>query len=144
MNDTGDESFPREWLPEPVASPDGDDAAEWERRLQHLLSAAEPKLAELARTAGSTAPSPSPRSRTPWWAALAGRWKPALAAAAFAAAALVLGLQLGSTAGSGPAASARAFTLTAVAGGGEPAALWQGLGTRADPVLAQVVLQGGS
>lgn len=146
MTERRPEGLPREWLPEPVAPARGGDAAEWERRLQRLMRAAEPTLAELAHTAESPAPAPrrTADAGSPWWAVLAGRWKPALAGAALAAVVAVLGLRLVPGPAAEPSTEPGAFTLTAVAGGGEAAALWQGLGVEADPVLAHLVLQGGS
>lgn len=145
MKDRDREGLPREWLPEPVARADGDRAAEWERRLQSLMRAAEPTLAELARRAESPGPASRPTLvGSPWWAVLGARWKPALAAATLAAAVLVLGLRFVPESATARSPSPRAFTLTAVTGGGEAAALWQGVGAQADPVLAHLVLQGES
>lgn len=144
MTDRTPDRLPADWLPEPVAPATGGDAAEWDQRLQRLMSAAEPTLAELARTAAAAAPARGPSPAAPWWAVLAARWKPALSAAALATAVLVAGLRLLPGAATGTATTTSAFTLTAVAGGGEAAALWQGMGATADPALAQIVLQGGS
>jgi hypothetical protein len=132
--------LPADWLPEPVAPASGD-AAAWQHRLDRLMSVAEPTLAELARTA--TSPGPACRPAAPsWWQLLAARWRPALSAAALAAAALLLALRLLPVT---PATSTpTAFALTAVAGAGEPAALWQAMGAEAEPTLARIVLQGGS
>lgn len=153
MTDRGRERLPREWLPDALAPAHGAGAAEWEDRLQRLMRAAEPALAELERAAGSPAPesrgeepvgSRRAEAALPWWAVLAGAWRLAIPAAAAAAAALVLALRLVVGSAASQAASPDAFALTAITGGGEAAALWQGAGSEADPVLAQLVVQGGS
>lgn len=127
MKEEEPRGLPREWLPEPVAPADGGDAPEWELRLERLMRAAEPRLADLARAT--------------WWANLGAAWKPALAAAAVAAGVLVLGLRAGPAPGTPSPPAAETFALTTVTDGGSAASLWRGLGAEADPVLAQVVLQ---
>lgn len=138
-HDTSD-PLPREWLPDPVGPASGGDPALWDRRLRELTSAAEPALAELARERPREAAG---AARPRWWSLLAARWRPALAAAALTAAVVAVAIRvLPGT----PSAAARAgaFSLTAVAGRGTAAALWQGMGSQADPTLAQIVLQEGS
>jgi hypothetical protein len=140
MNHSTPDPLPPDWLPEPVGPASGGDQELWDRRLGELMSAAEPALAELAREAALPAVSaPVPG----WLALLADRWRPTVGAAALVAAslALVVGVAPRRQA---PATSPDVFSLTALAGEGSPAALWQGMGSEADPTLAQIVLEGVS
>jgi hypothetical protein len=117
--------LPREWLPEPLAP---DDAADWNAAVSAIMEAAEPKLRALA-----TLPGPEDVS---WWSLLGRWWTPAAGLAAAAAAILVIaqqGKQVGPAPGSLP--------LNVMAAEGDPAALWEGYGVEADPVLALIALQ---
>jgi hypothetical protein len=134
------EPLPPEWLPDPVGPARGGDPGVWDHRLRELMSAAEPRLAELARQG---AHRPAPRVATTWWTLLAARWRAAVGAAALAAAAAMLVVQV-LPSPSSPPAEAGTFSLTAMAGEGTAVAVWQGLGSEADPTLAQIVLQGAS
>lgn len=133
MTDQIPDPLPREWLPDPAAPParaGARDAELWEGRLRRLMSAAEPRLERL-------------RSRgAPWWTPLAAWWRPTLGVAA--AAAVILVMLVGELIGGAPAAPEGSPTLAAVAGDGEPAALWIGLGAEADPVLATIALEEGA
>lgn len=133
--------LPPEWLPDPVGPASGGDPEDWDRRLRTLMSAAEPRLAELAR---SRQRSREPRIAAGWWTSLMGRWRALVGAAALAAAGLALVVRVLPGPSSSVAPAAGALSLTAMAGGGTAAALWQGLGSEADPTLAQIVLQGAS
>jgi hypothetical protein len=133
--------LPPEWLPDPVGPARGGDPENWDRRLRALLSAAEPRLAELAR---SRAREAGPRVAAAWWSLLVSRWRALVGAAALAAATLALVVQVLPAPSSRGAESAAAFSLTAMAGQGTAVAVWQGLGSEADPTLAQIVLQGAS
>lgn len=138
MTDRMPDPLPAEWLPEPAGPAEGGEPELWDRRLRSLMSAAAP---ELERLAGSAQPGATGPARwTAWWTLLAVRWRPALSAAALAAAVLVALLRV-LPVPTAAAGTADAFTLTAVAGDGTAAAVWQGLGAQADPTLAQIVLQ---
>ena len=76
MNEMSNDPLPDELLPE--SSIDDGDSYHWEIRVQNLMSAARPLLAEYR-----TEPAP-------WWADLAERWRPRLAVAVGAAAALTV------------------------------------------------------
>jgi hypothetical protein len=125
--------LPRSWLPEPEAPAQPGGEALWEARLRRLTAAAQPALARLRAR-------PVP---VPWWSALAAWWRPLVASAALAAAAagLVLGVQ--PVARPAPGASVGIATLSALAGNGDPAALWAGLGAHVDPALALLASNGG-
>jgi len=133
--------LPPEWLPDPVGPARGGDPEEWDRRLRDLVSAAEPRLAELAR---GPAPGRELRPATGAWLLLAARWRAAVGAAALAAATLALVVRVLPAPASSPAADASTLGLAAIAEQGTAAALWQGLGSEADPALAQIVLQEAS
>lgn len=133
--------LPPEWLPDPVGPPSGGDSEGWDRRLRELMSAAEPRLAELA---GGSARAETPRAAAGTWTLLAARWRAVVGAAALAAAALTLVVRVLPAPSSSAAPATGTLSLTAMAGEGTAAALWQGLGSEADPTLAQIVLQGTS
>lgn len=143
MKDGRNERLSAEWLPDPTGPAEGGDDAEWERRLQRLMVSAEPALAELARTAAAERAPQRPDVSPPWWRALALYWKPALTATAAATAGLVLVLRFAPASITPAEPSPATFALTAVASDGDAAALWRGMGADADPVLAQLVLDGG-
>lgn len=131
MTDRVPDPLPREWLPGPVGPAHPADEALWEERVRRLTAAAEPALARL-------------RSRpVPWWELLAAWWRPLVSAAALGAAAAALALVLAPPRRT-PVAPAGGATLSAVVGDGQPAALWAGLGAKADPALALIALQGGA
>jgi hypothetical protein len=141
MKRTTPDPLPPEWLPDPVGPVSGGDSDAWDRRLRELMNAAEPRLAELARQG---ADRPAARVATPWWTLLAARWRAVVGAAVLAAAALALVVRVLPAPSASAARSPGAFSLTAMAGQGSAAAVWQGLGSEADPTLAQIVLQGAS
>lgn len=122
--------LPGDWLPE-SAVPPRDDEAYWEERMERIMAQAGPLLEEHRRAA--SAPS--------WLDALLLRWRSAAAVSFALAASLVLVVTWGPAAGPTPDASSS--VLGALAGGGDPAALWTGAGVEADPTLALLVLQGG-
>ncbi len=128
MTDPIPDPLPREWLPDAAGPARPEDPQVWEERLQRLVAAAEPRLARLrAREA-------------PWWASLAGWWRPAGGLALAAAAALALVLLRGPA--PGPRAGAPvSLALGAIASEGDPAVFWTtATGREANPVLALVVL----
>lgn len=118
--------LPRDWLPE--AHPPAEDPA-WEGEIARILVAADP---ELVRRAGGTRPAALPR-----WTEVGEWWRPALAVAAGAAALFFVVDRPAPT----PAVPLDAIALTLVAAQGDPAALWQSLGVRADPVLAHIAME---
>ncbi|MFQ6046830.1 MAG: hypothetical protein ACE5PT_10830 [Gemmatimonadales bacterium] len=130
MNDRIPDPLPREWLPEAVAPRGSTDRELWEVRLRRLMRSAEPRLERLGSLGA------------PWWTLLAAWWKPTLGMAG--AAAVILALLVSTVTGGAPAAPEGSPTLAAVAGDGEPAALWIGLGGDADPVLAAIALEGNA
>jgi hypothetical protein len=126
MERQGDELQPRplpaEWLPA-AAPAEGSEA--WEAlRLRVMATAAQARQGVRTRAEG-------------WPSVLGSWWRPA---AALATAAVALLLLLG-PAPAGRPGSDGAVTLSVVAGGGEPAALLDGLGIPAHPVLALIALQ---
>lgn len=117
--------LPREWLPEPTPL---EGTPEWRSMAERIIAAAEPKLrGGGTRDAGVAAT----------WPAILGAWWKTAAALAAAAAALLLVLHA-EPARQEPDPSA--LPLSLVAAEGEPAALLEGLGIHADPVLALIVL----
>src|SRR5687767_11377428 len=123
-NGGNEQPLPREWLPDASAR---EGAPEWDVTLQRILAAAEPSLRQLQDA--STA------SDVSWSAVLASWWRPAAAIAAAAALLLLLdGRDTENRAQGG-------VPLTVMAAQGEPFALWQSVGTEADPVLALIALQ---
>jgi len=121
LYDHGDPSpMPRDWLP--AATP-LEGTREWE--------------ALFARVLASAALPASRRPRTTWPSVLGSWWRPAAGLAAAAAALLLLMGPQAPPSGSGDGA----LPLSLVAAGGEPAALLEGLGIPADPVLALIAVQ---
>lgn len=129
MNEKSHDPIPEELLPKSAV--DGGDSPLWESRVQNLMSAAGPMLAEYR-----TEP-------VQWWAALAERWRPRLAVALAAAAAFTIAVHLAL-----PAPASRyesSLPLATVLGEGEnTATLWSIANSEADPVLALVILEGDS
>ena len=125
MNEKPNDPLPKELLPESAL---GGDSALWENRVQSVLAAAAPILAEYR-----TAP-------IPWWSVLAERLRPRLAVAVAAAAAVTVAVHF-----SLPAPAARpksSLPLAAVIGEGNTAALLSVANGEIDPVLALVILEG--
>ena len=118
--------LPRDWLPE--AHPPAEDPA-WEGKIARILAAADP---ELVRRADGTRPGALSR-----WTEVGDWWRPALALAA-GAAALFFAVDRPAPSRGAPL---DAIALTLVAAEGDPAALWQSLGVRADPVLAHIAME---
>lgn len=116
--------LPREWLPEPTPL---EGTPEWRSMAERIITGAEHEMGK--RTAAIA---------EAWPAILGSLWKPAAALAA-AAAALLLVLHP-EPAHREPDASA--LPLRLVAAEGEPLALLEGLGIRADPVLAMIAFEG--
>jgi hypothetical protein len=131
MNEHTRDPLPREWLPDAVGPAHPGDEALWEARLYRLAAAAEPALARLRTPA------------IPWWNVLAAWWRPLVSAAALGTAAAALTLLLYVPPRGAATAPAGTATLSAMVGDGQPAALWAGLGAKADPALALIALQGG-
>lgn len=131
MNEHTPDPLPREWLPGAVGPAHPADEALWEARLHRLTAAAEPALARLRTPA------------IPWWGVLAAWWRPLMSAAALGTAAAGLVLLLHVPPRSAATAPTGTATLSAVVGDGQPAALWAGLGAKADPALALIALAGG-
>jgi hypothetical protein len=118
--------LPRDLLPE--ASP-REGTPEWEANLARVLATTQRELSELRGREVRLEPS--------WPAVLGSWWKPAVALAGAAVAALVVL--------SGPAEpDAGAVPLNVVVTEGDPAALFAGLGVPADPVLALIAAQSGT
>jgi hypothetical protein len=117
--------LPHDWLPAPVAPAD---AAEWQVRLERILTAAGPALRGLREAAPETS----------WPDMLGSWWKPAAAMAAMAAAAAVLLFLFVPAQPQQP--PGEGVPLSVIAAEGEPFALWDGLGIDADPVLALIAL----
>jgi hypothetical protein len=130
-NDFSD-PLPGKWLPDSPVVPPEDDAY-WERRLDALMTEADPKLASYRRV---------PVVRRSWLETLAVGWRPAAAGAFALAASVILALALG--AGGAPAPGPQAVVLSAIVNEGTPASLWQGAGIEADPILALLALEGDS
>ena len=126
MNEQLNDPLPEELLPPSVI---GDDTAVWESRLQTLMSAAAPVLAEYRR------------EPIPWWAVLAERWRPRLAVAVAAAAVLTIAVHLALPTRADQHRSS--LPLATVLGEGDDAAtLWSIANDEVDPVLALVILEG--
>ncbi len=124
--------LPKEWLP-PSPVPPEEDSGYWEARIRGMLAEAGPTLASYRR-----APTGTPS----WLEALTLRWRPAMAGALALAASAVVALALG--AGRRPGTGSGNVVLSAIAGDGEPAALWDGAGVSADPTLAVLTLESGA
>ncbi len=125
MNEKSNDPLPEELLP---PSAIGDEPTVWENRVQNLMSAAAPILAEYRR------------EPVPWWAALAERWQPRLTFAVAAAAVLTLVVHLALP----PRAEQHdsSLPLATVLGAGDDAAtLWSVANNEVDPVLALVILE---
>jgi hypothetical protein len=123
--------------------PSEEDVAYWRLRLERLMEEADPVLERYRR------PSEAPASAAvSWWQALSLWWRPAVAGAMGLAASIVLVVGLGSgRAPAGPPGAEpdpAALVLSALASGGEPAALWQRAGIEADPLLALLALEPAS
>ncbi len=131
-NDDSRGPLPEDWLPRSPVPPE-EEVDYWETRIQGMLSAAEPTLAEYRRV-----PSPS----ISWVEALALRWRPATVGALALAASAVIAMAVG--AGRHAAPTPRDIALSTIVGGGEPAALWSGAGVAADPTLAVLTLESGA
>jgi hypothetical protein len=127
MSNHESEPLPRSLLPDATAP--ASDEALWEDRLQTLMRAAEPALAELRRE--------TPR----WWELLAAWWRPAAGLVGAAVAALLIVVATAAPRGE---RAPGAVALAAAATDGAPAALWTALGSQADPVLAAIALEGGT
>ncbi len=126
MDEKSNKPLSEELVPKSVI---GDDPQIWESRVQDLMTAAAPKLAEYRRVP------------VPWWALLAERWRARLAVAVAAAAALTLVIHLSLPAPARQYESS--LPLATVAGEGEDAsALWSIVNNEVDPVLALVILEG--
>lgn len=117
--------LPRDWLPD--AQPADDDAG-WDAAVRRVVSAAEPGLGVIGMPLAGEAR---------WWSQLGRWWVPSAGLAAAAAALLLLVLP-----GERVRPSATAsLALNVIAAEGDPAALWEGFGIEADPVLALIALQ---
>ena len=122
--------IPGEWLPD--ATPQ-EGSPEWEALLARVVAASE----EAARAPTRVGAAPAPRA---WPAVLGGWWRGAAVGAAAATALLLLVRP----ATIPPAAvDVGALPLTVVTAQGDPAALLEGLGIPADPVLALIAIEGG-
>jgi len=122
LYDQGDHPLPRDWLP--AATP-LEGTHQWNALFARVVAATPPVW----------------RPRTTWPSVLGSWWRPAAGLAAAAAALLFLmtpQVPLAPPSGSADGA----LTLSLVAAGGEPAALLEGLGIPADPVLALIAVQG--
>lgn len=126
MNQKSYDPLPEELLPKSAV--DGD-PSHWENRVQRLMAAAAPLLAEYRK------------EPAPWWVVLAERWRPRLAVAVAAAAVLTIAVHLAL-----PAPATRmesSLPLATVAGeGNDASALWSIVNNEVDPVLALVILEG--
>lgn len=125
MNEKSNDPLPDELLPKSAME---DDPSVWDSRVETLMSAAEPILAEYRQ------------EPVPWWAFLAERWRPRLAFAVAAAAVLTLAVHLAL-----PTRIERhqsSLPLATVLGEGDDAAtLWSIANDDDDPVLALVILE---
>lgn len=126
MNKKPDDPLSEDLLPKSSLD---DDPAVWESRVQDLMSAAAPILAEYRR------------EPVPWWSLLAERLRPRLAVAAAAAAALMLFVHRVLPAPVTPYESSLPLA-TVVGEGDEAYALWSIVHEEVDPVLALVILEG--
>ena len=128
MNKKPNDPFPEELLPNSAID---NDPVLWENRVQNLMAAASPILAQYR-----TVP-------IPWWSVLADRLRPRLpvAAAAAAAATVMITVHLSLP---GPATrSAPSLPLATVIGDGATAATILSIANEEiDPVLALVILEG--
>jgi hypothetical protein len=126
MNDKSHDPLPDELLPRSAIDADG---PTWDNRVQSLMAAAAPLLAEYRK------------EPVPWWAMLTERLMPRLTVAVAAAAALTIAVHLALPR---PAAQHEAsLPLAAVAGEGDDATtLWSIVNDEVDPVLALVILEG--
>lgn len=127
MSEHVPEPLPRELLPEATA-PVTEEAL-WDERLRNLMAAAEPALAELRR------------ETPPWWEILAAWWRPVAGLVGAAVTALLIVVATAAPRGE---RAPGAVALAAAATDGAPAALWAALGSEANPVLAAIVLEGGT
>ncbi len=126
MNDESQDPLPKELLPK---SSIADDPALWDARVQNLVAAATPKLAQYRS------------GRVPWWSLLAERLRPRLAVAVAAAAALMIVVHLALPAPATPYESSLPLA-TVVGEGNDATALWSIVNDEVDPVLALVILEG--
>jgi hypothetical protein len=117
--------LPADWLPNP--SPREDSAA-WRHLRDRIVENAAGELSRL---------SPGRATEDATWYGIMAAWsRPAAAMAAAAALLLVIGQRAPR-----PQQPADSLPLSVLAAGGEPYALWHGVGTEADPVLALIAIE---
>ena len=116
----------RPWLPDALP-PEGH--PDWDEPLGKVLAAAEPELVRLARDGGV--------QLAPWLSEMGSWWRPAAGLAAAAVAFLLLTSPTPSPGSADP----DAMSLTILASGADPAAIWAAMGVDADPVLALLTLE---
>lgn len=121
--------LPRDWLP--AAAPP-EVASEWEARAKRIVAAAEPSLWRLRERRPAVAAT--------WSMRLGSWWKGAAVMAVGAAAAAAVLVSIGPF-GSAPPTDPGSVPLSVIAAQGDPVALWEAVGIKADPVLARIAIQ---